>query len=254
VIGSSESEQIVGPEMVQAFAASAEMCAGAAARLLPGSRAVAGSQADGADVVRDPASILAKEALGGADSPSDLLNGGGAALNLAQNSHLPDPRPKVVALDGAAVMAQRATVACSRSRTRGAADGGSMRGATPRRRVRRARAARRRRDRSTDPADPRPKVVALHGAAVMAQRAAVACSGSRTRGAADVGSMSSATPRRRVRVAHAGGGDVVGQFAAAAGLPRGWEATGTLAKRRSQYVPGGKRVSWPASQRARAVR
>jgi hypothetical protein len=83
-----QEEWIVGPDSVDAFAASAEMYAGTASQLLPGSPSVAGSQADGADSVRTPDSLLKREALASADSAADSLNGGGGALILARNAHI----------------------------------------------------------------------------------------------------------------------------------------------------------------------
>jgi len=83
-----QEEWLVGPESIQAFASSAEMYAGAAAQLLPGSAKVPGSQADGADSVRDPDSMLRREATPPPDNAADLLHGGGSSLIFARNARL----------------------------------------------------------------------------------------------------------------------------------------------------------------------
>ncbi|KAB2911006.1 MAG: hypothetical protein F9K40_01585 [Kofleriaceae bacterium] len=88
-----QHEWVVGPESIGGFAASAEMYASTAAQLLPGSVRVAGSQADGADAVRDPESVIKQEAFGRAPWQSiepavDKLNGGGTLLNAARNARL----------------------------------------------------------------------------------------------------------------------------------------------------------------------
>ncbi|MBE7449230.1 MAG: hypothetical protein HS111_10125 [Kofleriaceae bacterium] len=88
-----QHEWIIGPESIEGFAASAAMYASTAARLLPGSANVAGSQADGADAVRDPDSVVKQEGDGRAPwqvaQPAvELLNGGGSMLNGARNARL----------------------------------------------------------------------------------------------------------------------------------------------------------------------
>jgi hypothetical protein len=93
----AQSEWVIGPDSVWTFADGAAMYAGAAARLLPGSPAVRGSQADGADQVRDPDSLVKKEAFGEApwqraldvaDTTLDHAHGGGGAFVFARNARL----------------------------------------------------------------------------------------------------------------------------------------------------------------------
>lgn len=91
-------EWVIGPSDVATFAATVDLYAGAAARMLPGSRHVVDSQADGADAVRDPASVIKRQAQGTApwqqargnreDGLADLANGGASGFNVARNSYL----------------------------------------------------------------------------------------------------------------------------------------------------------------------
>ncbi len=81
-----QNEWVVGPESVDAFAAAAEMYAGAASGLLPGSAHVEGSQADGADAVRDPDSVVKQEAFGRAPWQRAL----DGAVDLAADAADPD--------------------------------------------------------------------------------------------------------------------------------------------------------------------
>ncbi len=91
-----QNEWVIGPESVEEFAASVDLYVGAAARLLPGSANVEGSQADGADAVRDPDSVVKQEAFGRAPwqpvmdyvTDPDNLNGGASALVFARNARL----------------------------------------------------------------------------------------------------------------------------------------------------------------------
>jgi hypothetical protein len=95
-----QNEWVIGPASAALFASTVELYAGSAAQLLPGSARVPGSQADGADQVNDPDSVVKQEALGRApwqvaadglagasDAVGDHTSGGGL-LNFARNSRI----------------------------------------------------------------------------------------------------------------------------------------------------------------------
>jgi len=108
-----QNEWVVGPDAIDSFAALHAFYEAAAARLLPGSVNVAGSQQAGAETVRDPESVVRQQAfgrapwqranpgesvgvpvadlgatIGDADGGLDALNGGGGLLSFARNARL----------------------------------------------------------------------------------------------------------------------------------------------------------------------
>ncbi len=91
-----QHEWVVGPDSIDEFAAHVQLYVGAASTLLPGSVNVAGSQADGADEVRDPETVVEQEAFGRAPwqkavdylTDPDHLNGGLGAMVGARNARI----------------------------------------------------------------------------------------------------------------------------------------------------------------------
>ncbi|MBZ0232907.1 MAG: hypothetical protein K8M05_11305 [Deltaproteobacteria bacterium] len=88
-----QSEWVIGPESIDAFAAAANMYAGAASTLLPGAPVAPSSMLDGADTPHTPDSVLRDQSKGEAPWQDERLRSkvdgaGGPALNAMRNGVL----------------------------------------------------------------------------------------------------------------------------------------------------------------------